>query len=352
MFIDDGRDVKGHIADKRALNFFKETGQHALLVGATGSGKTTLLYWLIKRLVDDIRNECIIHRDTGKGGESIYLTNFKPVRYFVPPSCAIEVQNDSIDLEVVEFNSFNELFQNITRDKINIVSVCRYLRDPYQWSEFWALFFEELVDRALGYELPTPLTTVVDELNQICPSERHAIHSGQRKTSAFVARMVESLRGVDVRLLGTSQGWTKCFKAVRNCFQYYFFKRVAERVDIDIPALKTTLNTIQSLRVDQYIVLVPEKYYTNPYSKLPDLGIKKFTEKHRLIYKGKLPYDWQCESELRPKDENKKKEKERLDIIKKLTKLIYENEIVTQKELGEAVGKSQQTISRWINDDD
>lgn len=342
--------VKHAIADRRSLSLFTETGQHCLLTGATGSGKTTLLFWIIQRFVDEHRNETIIFRDTSKANESLFLSNFKELRYLVPEGCNIAVPNNAVDIEVCNFSSYDELFGHITKDKINIISVWRFLswEDDLQSTDFWAYFFKELVRRSLSYQLPIPVSIIIDELSQITPS--HVTHPNQTRLSRYVAKCVELLRGVDVRLLGTSQGWTKLYKPVRISFPYYIFKRVAERIDMDIPVLKMTTNKIQSLRVDQFVMLTPEKYYTEPYDGIPDLKIKEFARNNKLRYEGNVPPDWQCQSELRPKQKQKEKDKAYLNIAKFLVLYIYENAPQTQKQIANMVGRDPKTISRWIQD--
>ena len=267
--------------------FIQAPGEHGVIYGTTGSGKTNLLI----DIVFDLKKagETIIYRDYGKEVETLSLAQKYPLKIFYPLHDDITLEAKNLpasfkDISYFQFSSAEDILNNLSSKEINVLSMRRYLRDPGTFNRFWSELLLLFIDHALAQKLPRPLTFALDEMHNITPGRGHSYSFDTNKTNKLsnqIAFSLQNLRATQTRILATSHGISSLYSDIRRAFQWYFFKRLNEAVDLDIKRLKMTASIIQRLENDQVVVVFPSKSYTDPISSIPyhlqlkDLSLKK-----------------------------------------------------------------------------
>jgi hypothetical protein len=335
---------KQHERAKIELQQFLDTpGTHGIVYGVTGSGKTTQLLWILDKILK--RKEIILWRDVFKNNEMGVLGAFNSLRVFVPESCNLKIKNPLSSYEVVEISDYNTLFKELKKDKINVVSVDFYFRKRVQKLEFWSLFFEELVNRAVMKKLHVPMALFFDEFNQLAPSRHQVSEKGQASLTSWISQNLEALRATKTRILAAAHGQTKLEKSIRDSFLIHFYKRTMGRVYDDLYVLRKVAKRIENLRIDQCIVLTAGKYYSNPMH-VPDYKIGELCDKINVIYEGQIG-DWKCASSLTP-DEPPEDNRKPL-LLNAVGYMAIELDF-NQSRIARILGCSQQHVSRLLKE--
>ncbi|MDY6865127.1 MAG: hypothetical protein SVY15_04040 [Halobacteriota archaeon] len=283
--------------------FIKTPGEHGVIYGTTGSGKTNLLVDIVLKLKHHA-NETIIWRDYGKEIETLALAQYYPLKFFYPSGStdeiSLKVKNyDGLSFKPISYYRFQDaedILTHLDRKAINVLSMRRFLLDSGIFSEFWSRFFDMFLTYALQGKLPRPITFAIDEMNNICPARGQGTADNitqANKLTNRIAFSIQNLRAMQTRLLATSHGITAIKKNVRTQFQWVFFKRLNESIDVDIPRLKMTQAIVQGLQPHQVVTVLPSKVYTDPTSNIPyHLKLSKLPDKQRpyIEYNGVFEY--------------------------------------------------------------
>lgn len=335
-------------SSKYQTEFIKKGGEHGIIYGTTGSGKTNLLLDVVFDLID--AGETILYRDYGKEAETLSLAKKHPLKIFYPygEDITLKVKNlpeNFKEISYYQFDKTEDILLNLSQNEINIIAMRRYLRDPATFIKFWSELLFLYIDLALSRKLPRPMSFVLDEMHNITPGRGHGYSydtSTTNKLSNYIAFSLENLRATQSRILATSHGITSMYKDVRRAFQWYFFKRLNERVDVDIDRLKMTSSIIQRLENDQVVVVFPSKAYTNPISNIPyHLGLQDLpsSKQPHIEYTGTFKYP------EKPRDTNKND----IGRIKKDTAIILSTQHhLSAKEIAEALNVTDRQVYNYL----
>lgn len=290
------------------------------------------------------RKEIITWRDTRKANEIATLGQFGPLRIFVPSDCEVTIENPLSEYENVEITSYDDIFDNLSKEHINIMSIEPFLLDPLQWLRFWSLFFETLVHKAVKKKLKVPMSCFFDEFNQLAPSRHLPIGKNQVRMTAWIARNMETLRATKVRIIAASHGVKKLEKAIRDSFMAHFYKRTMGKLGGDIQALKTTTVRIENLRLDQVVFLTIGKYYSDPV-KVKNYNVGKICANAVVDYEGEVSYDWMPFSEYPDPFAPRRPRRTNGELIQ----IFKDHFNLTDEQIGEALGVSRPVVTRMRN---
>jgi len=330
--------------------FINAPGEHAIIYGTTGSGKTNLLIDIVFDLV--AAGETVIYRDYGKEVETLSLAKKYPLKIFYPKGTDITLQvknlpDDFKDISYYRFSKTEEILENISSKKINIIAMRRYLQDPGTFNRFWSELLLLFIEYALSRKLPRPITFALDEMNNITPGRGHGYMVDTKVTNKLsnqIAYSFQNLRATQARIIATSHGITSIYTDVRRAFQWYFFKRLNEAVDVDISRLKMTSSAIQRLDIDEVVVVFPSRAYTDPIYGIPhhlellDLPLK---EQAYIDYTGVFKY------------KKPKKEINRNDIGKLkrgIARDLYADYKMSSVEISKVLGVSERQVAYYMKD--
>ena len=320
--------------------FIKKSGEHAVVYGTTGSGKTNFVLDLALQL-KKYNKETIIWRDYGKESEVLSLAQFHSLKFFHPEGTISKLNFDPDILEhelfYSEFKNIDDILNNLDKTAINVLSMRRYLMEPEYFTRFWSEFFTTFIQYALQNQLPRPLSFVIDEMNNICPAKGQGFTTEQSALSNRIAFNIDNLRAMKTRLVATSQGLTKIKKNVRTQFQWLFFKRLNELIDVDIPRLKFAQSFVQTLLVDQVIVMMPNKIYTDPIGNIP-LRLINLKENQHIIYDGKYEY----------KKERKQTEAQKISNKRKAQTTELKRKNWSNREIADFIGISRNQVYNFL----
>ena len=156
---------KGEYWQKRFNNeFVKVPGQHMVVSAPTGAGKTNFFFWTLHSLLRERYNkppsqwESIVYFDIRKSSEILSICcAFKiPVRLIIPDMMDIHVElfepeSTYYDVEKVFVQSEGDIWQNVSKERVNIVAFEGFIRDINRLVPFVKKTFSRLIDMALDF---------------------------------------------------------------------------------------------------------------------------------------------------------------------------------------------------------
>lgn len=235
-------------------------GQHILATGTTGTGKTQALYWVVEGLTVEAPKETIVYFDSGKSSEIAVLSQFKPLNIIIPESMDVEIEGENIDYRITEISEPADAWTHLYRNRINVVCVEPYIRDPEKFTPVVSQMFTELINLAHEYRIKTPMTVAYDEMNIIAPGKGYAFSPEHAKFGATIQWNIERLRSLGIRFLGSSQGFTQLRLGVRKHFHWH----IAKNGTIFKEGRLMRYNQLfEGLRRDQAILIYPENYFSD-----------------------------------------------------------------------------------------
>jgi hypothetical protein len=274
--------------------FFKRPGEHALVVGATGTGKTQCLYYLLGGLRTHAPKERIVWFDTGKSSEILGLAEQYPVMVHSPDGTTVEIKSKHPVITAPDrilqkqFAHPTELWDNMVPDRINVVSVEPFFPDPKHYSQEITEIFRILILKARAYGFEDagmiPMAIFMDEIQWVVPSERTALNRQHNEGAKWFQRNIELLRSMDMRIVASTQGWTKLRAGARDSFGWLFIKRGAHFSFTDRPSLAKWNRLFARLPDAGMRIVMPDQTYskdiiiTEFYGDAKRLGTIKYKE--------------------------------------------------------------------------
>lgn len=337
------------------LKKFYSGTNHSCTFGTTGSGKTN---FLIDLAVDfhntDGLNEIVLWRDVAKANEFLALSQYGPLKIFIPDAdVGMRIRGALNKVEAVRFASFDDIFDHLDPDAFNIISFLQYCFVPKKFTEFWSLFFQELVIRASNGKVQVPLVLAMDEMNQVCPSADKQVDSAQGQLSNLIAFNVERLRACNVRCAFASHGVTKIKKNVRTSTPWGFYKYLGEKVSGDVPRLRYCESIIQQLKVDQVVAVGPDKIYSDPINNIENYNLKEISTKCDVKYENTIPVTWMAHSRYAEmmklqKHAEKMDGRQKKDLLGNIIWYLKTNNLFTQSKIAEIAKCSPARISQIV----
>ncbi len=252
-----------------AMYLYRKNGKHIGVVGTTGAGKTQILFEIVSGLITFHKKEIIVWFDTGKSSDALVLATMGPVIFHHEIGTKIVIEynsNPKVKLYPVEFKTYTTmktLIKNFERGKINVVSIRPFVRKADEYVKRLSEFFQELYDFAYDYDLKKlgllPIAFVFDELQMICPSERHALNAAHSQAATEFEYNVEQMRSFAVRIVGATQQYNRIKTGVRNAIKWWFVKRGA--IFRGNKKMERIQYTTDSLSDDQTLLYTEEKGY-------------------------------------------------------------------------------------------
>lgn len=241
-------------------DFFPITG-HMLIIGRSGSGKTQTLSYIAEGLTINNPKETIVYFDTGKASEILTLGQFRPLNIMIPKGFDIEIDAD-IDYIVTELHSGQDVWMSLQKDRINVVCIEPYIRDPEAFVPVIVDVFNALLDLAQGRKIRTiPLAIFYDEFHIVAPAKGHAINSEQYKLGGKVQFNVERLRSEKIRFIASVQGLNLLRNGVRNQFKWRWGKQAAFFTE---GKMKRYNHLFEKLPENQAILIPPDMVFSDP----------------------------------------------------------------------------------------
>jgi hypothetical protein len=278
-------------------HFFKKPGEHCLVGGLTGSGKTQVLYYILENLIHYNPRETIVWFDTGKSAELLRLSDFRPLKLFVPQGkeadrdiVVYQSEGETVDYEVMKFKETRDLFDYLDPNKINVMCFEPFFQDdPGELTKALNEFFKDLFRLAMEDQLKIPLAIFVDEVHSVAPSQGMAFDDEHMKAAVRFQRNIERLRSAGVRIIGTIQDWTKLRRGVRTSFQWIVIKRGMTFTDRDLPQLAKYNEKWWKIKTEDSVWVFPDRSYFSKYVGIPFYGDGKKKGKVRYIEVAKQP---------------------------------------------------------------
>lgn len=275
-------------------DFFSQPGRHGLIGGRTRTGKTTLIYHLTDGILSHGK-EHIATLDTGKSSE--FLTNalFQPLRILVPKGLpraqkmdlTIEMNPEAPDTlkkkygfteaqighfmknfdnsVVVPIDVRKEVWPECRKGEIAVVSIKRFIPDPYLYSRIVADMATDLIYATWDHVLrDLPFCFIMDEAQQIAPSRKNCIVPGQLEAGKIIGSNLEVMASMGVRFLLGAQGYGKLLPTVRDNFEWIFIKR-GIRFFRDVGRLYDFEPLWNKVPTTHTYIARPDGSFTDPY---------------------------------------------------------------------------------------
>jgi len=274
---------------------FAKKGNHFLEIGLTGGGKTQgLIYTVGGIIANDGQDprfnqpEIIAWFDLGKSADFLILSKFKKLRILYPLGCKVDIQltaqgketKNLQDIEQIPFVDVEEVWDLLSRDRINVICIFPFIREPVLYSKVVLRLFKDLIDRAFDACLPLPLAIIMDEMHRICPSEKNSFAANQAKISNLLQMNIEMIRSWGIRIGGSTQGFSKIKKGIRDEFHNYL-ARQGTTFTRDQHRLSDFNPHFEALKVEQGIWTFRNKQFSDDfllpyYGNGEDLGIVRY----------------------------------------------------------------------------
>lgn len=279
--------------------FFPETA-HMIIIGRSGSGKTQTMYFMAEGLTKYRPQETIVYFDTGKASEILTLGQFKPLNIMVPRGFKIDIKGD-IDYIITELDSGHDVWLNLVRDRINVVCIEPFIRDPEAFVPVIVDIFNALIDLAQDNKIrATPLCIMYDEFHIVAPAKGHAINAEQFKLGGKVQFNVERVRSQKIRFIVSVQGLNLLRNGVRIHFKWKWGKQAAFFTD---GKMKRYNYLFEKMPEHEAILIPPDMQYSNSIL-MPFYG--DGAEYGTVTYHGRINKD---NNPFRPKKNKKNKDK-------------------------------------------
>lgn len=180
------------------------------------------------------------------------LENIPRIRVFVPINCKVKIPSQ--DFELIQVESYDEIFNNMDPKALSVLSFDSFVLPPLAYARFWALFGIELLFRSKQDKITTPVFGGFDQINHIFPSRalRFSGEAGQAQAHAanWFAKFLMDCSGSGVKVVGTSHGITMVKMTVRNQFHWKWFKTFTEDVSKAVDRIKPAQKLIATLPID------------------------------------------------------------------------------------------------------
>lgn len=275
-------------------------GQHAIVVGPTGVGKTNLLLWMLqaqllhRTKIPMKQWETIVWFDIGKSSEilNICCSLQAPCRLIIPEMMDVHVElfdpdNTYCEIEKVWITDETEIWQNLSRDRVNIICFEGFIREIDRMVPFIKRTFNSLINQALDYKLRhiTPMSIYYDEFHNICPSKGNAASQDIFKHGGDIQLNIEKLRSQGVRFNASCHKWSELRSGVRNAFMFILCMRGANFPGSEQPKLFRFNRKFEKLQTGHVMIAFPGKILSDDitlpfYARGHDFGY--------VYYRGKL----------------------------------------------------------------
>lgn len=280
--------------------FVSKPGQHMGVVGRTGAGKTNYMKWSLQAELEHRRTvpmkhwNTIVWFDIGKASEilGICCGMRVPCRLIIPDDMDIHVElfepdTTYYEVEKVYVSNEREIWQNLSRDRVNIVCFEGFIRDIDRMVVFIKKTFSSLIDLALDYKLKniTPMRIYYDEFHNIAPSKGNAASADIFKHGGDIQLNIEKLRGHGIGFVAGLHKWTELRPGIRSSFMFMACMTGANFPGQEQPKLYRFNRKFEKLQPGQVMIAFPGKTLSMVMN-LPLLPEGK--EYGYLYYRGRL----------------------------------------------------------------
>lgn len=245
-----------------------------LVVGASNAGKTTFLLFCAAKTFEIEKNVVLI-RDIGDYYEYFTLLKAYPMVAHIPKGCKVDFHHKNLIYEQFDPLNLPNLFDNLIRDKINLLIADRFIRDPEARGFFWSRFFKEILDwKQRPGKGTLQLSLLFDQFNQIAPGRGHYFFSHQEHLVNFIALNMIDYRRSNIRLIASTHTFSMLAPAVRELFSCYIIKRNWSRKNTVVERLQNYSHLFPTIPVNKCIFLDSMGNYDlnikTPYFLLPE----------------------------------------------------------------------------------
>ena len=258
--------------------FISKPGQHMGVVGRTGAGKTNYMRWCLegeleyRRTVPMSKWNTLVWFDIGKASEILGICcGLKvPCRLILPDMMDIHVElfdpeTTFYEVEKVHISSEREIWQSLSRDRVNIVCFEGFIRDVDRMVVFIKKTFSSLIEQALDYKLKhiVPMRIYYDEFHNICPSKGNAASSEVFKHGGDIQLNIEKLRGHGIGFVAGLHKWTELRPGVRSSFMFISVMAGANFPGQEQPKLYRFNRKFEKLQPGQVMIAFPGRTLTD-----------------------------------------------------------------------------------------
>jgi len=173
--------------------------------------------------------EVCIYRMKKSTFEFLSILEQAPIRLFIPRGCVFDYRGPNRErLEIVEHNpnKFSEIFENLVRDKINVIGYDQYVPNYRQKFEWWGRFFYELLSWK-GTHMRLPMGVYLDELADIVPNKGESLCPEHQFWGNQIMDSIDAYRRSNIRIVAITHTLTDIKKTFRHQFHYWFIKRTS-----------------------------------------------------------------------------------------------------------------------------
>jgi hypothetical protein len=275
---------------KIGIDFFNQPGRHLGIFGHSGVGKTQSAFWVVAEMINR-GEETLVWFDTGKSSDLLRLLDFEDIVALIPSGCDITVKyyQDEYKGHITKkyFASPEHAFNLIEKGKINILMLRPFLQNSEQSTIETTEFFSILIDKAARYELPVPMSFILDEIQYLAPSEGHEFSKKQKSVTVILAHNIDQLRSWGIRIIGVGQDWGRVHRAVRSQFKCLLLRQGVFFYS-DAPRLAAFNKTWEMLGQDQMIFVFSDRYFSDPmyapfYGDGDDIGQIRYILPKRAV---------------------------------------------------------------------
>lgn len=204
--------------------FYSKPGQHALVLGGQyGSGKTTLLFWLLGWHFHENHETCIL-RIRKSTFECLSILEKAPLRLFIPEGCIFKYEHPRLEIAEYNPNRFNDIFDNLARDKVNVIGHDQYVSDYKSKFEWWGQFFQKLLEWKATH-MEQKMGVYIDELGDLVPNKGESLCPEHTYYGNQIHDSIDAYRRSNVRMVCVTHSLVDLRKTFRNQFHYWFIKR-------------------------------------------------------------------------------------------------------------------------------
>lgn len=283
-------------------NFIQKPGQHQLMIGKTGTGKTQFLYQMLDLFRFHAPGETVVWHDIAKGDEILPILELwgkkETIQIIIPKGCDMIIPEKYADrAEFIYVDDASDVWHNLVKGSINIVSIRPFYLDPLQRVIHTANLFESLVELALNHNLPRPLCNIYDEFHNVAPARGYGYATSstesrmQNASVNTIRQCTQQLRAEKIRWVASSHQWTQIQAGVRASFEWIAIKRGAWFPRNQDQEHLAEFNKLwRKTPTNQAYITIPDGYFIGPlnlafYADGSSLGHVKYVTQYK--YKAK-----------------------------------------------------------------
>ena len=208
--------------------FLSTPGVHCLSLGQTGTGKTIksfkLIEWLLKK------GETVVYFDTGKSGEILPLLGLgKPIHCIIPDengcSCSMSFRQSPVSIDFDYVKEAGRTWTCIQLGKINVLGFRNFFVDAQPKAKYGSDLVHSLVIAARRQKMPNPMTLVIDEFHELCPSYGLMENKYLKESASRTTVALKTLRSEGIRIIAIDQAWNDIFSNARRQFSFILASR-------------------------------------------------------------------------------------------------------------------------------